>query len=286
MHACGHDVHLAALAALGRAARGVNLPAALLAILQPREETFPSGARDVVAAGEFAAEQAGAVVGVHLQHQLQPGTAAAPAGTVNAASDDFEILVEGAGGHAGYPHLAIDPVPALCQAVLAAQQIIGRNTDPTHAVVVSIGVLEAGHAANVIPGTARARGTLRALNEADRPHIRKRLHEIVQHTCRTHGCHGTVTIIEGEPALVNDAALATASWPWLRQAGFTVDTEFRSCGADDFSYYAHSAPTLMIFVGSGGGFSLHHPRFLPADDTVRQVAEAMLAGYLGALAQL
>jgi amidohydrolase len=286
MHACGHDVHLAALAALGRAARGVGLPAALLAVLQPREETFPSGARDVIATEEFAAERAVAVVGVHLQHQLQPGTAAAPVGTVNAASDDFEILVEGVGGHAGYPHLALDPVPALCQAVLAAQQIIGRHTDPTHAVVVSVGVLEAGHAANVIPGTARARGTLRALTEADRPDLHKSLHEIVQHTCRAHGCRGSVTIVEGEPALVNDGTLATASWPWLREAGFTVDTGFRSCGADDFSYYARSAPTLMIFVGSGGSFSLHHPQFLPADDTVRQVAEAMLAGYLGGLAQL
>jgi amidohydrolase len=286
MHACGHDVHLAALVALGRAARRVALPAALLAVLQPREETFPSGARDVAAAREFAAERAGAMVGVHLQHQLPAGTAAAAVGTVNAASDDFEILVEGTGGHAGYPHLALDPVPALCQAVLAVQQIIGRHTDPTHAVVVSVGVLEAGHAANVIPGTARARGSLRALNEADRPQLHKSLTEIVQHTCSAHGCRGSVTIVEGEPALVNAGPLTMASWPWLRGAGFALDTEFRSCGADDFSYYARSAPTLMIFVGSGGRFSLHHPQFLPGDDTVRQVAEAMLAGYLGALGQL
>jgi amidohydrolase len=286
MHACGHDVHLAALAALGRAARSVSLPAALLAVLQPREETFPSGARDVVAAGAFAAELVSAVVGVHLQHQVPAGTAAAAAGTVNAATDDFEIVVEGAGGHAGYPHQALDPVPALCQTVLAAQQIIGRRTDPTHAVVVSVGILEAGHAANIIPGTARARGSLRALNEADRPEMHKILNEIVEHTCRAHGCRGSVTIVEGEPALVNDTELATASWPWLRQAGFTVDTEFRSCGADDFSFYTRSAPTLMIFVGSGGRFSLHHPQFLPSDKAVRQVAEAMLAGYLGALARL
>jgi amidohydrolase len=226
------------------------------------------------------------MVGVHLQHQLPAGTAAAPVGTVNAASDDFEILVEGIGGHAGYPHLALDPVPALCQAVLAVQQIIGRHTDPTHSVVVSVGVLEAGHAANVIPGTARARGSLRALNEADRPQLHKSLTEIVQHTCGAHGCRGSVTIVEGEPALVNSGPLTQASWPWLRQAGFSLDTGFRSCGADDFSYYARSAPTVMIFVGSGGRFSLHHPQFLPADDAVRQVAEAMLAGYLGALDQL
>ena len=290
MHACGHDVHLAALTALGRAARAAHLqsglPAALLAVLQPREEAPPSGALDIVASGALEPHQPGAVIAVHLQHQLAAGTAAAAAGTVNAASDDFEIRVQGAAGHAGYPQLAADPVPALCQTVLALQQIVSRRTDPTHAVVVSVGTLEAGQAANVIPPAAVARGTLRALDEADRPGMHKALREIVEHTCLAHGCRGTVTIHEGEPALVNDAALTTASWPWLREAGFAVDTSFRSCGADDFSYYARTAPALMMFLGTGGPVSLHHPEFLPPDEMVGQVASAMLAGYLGALALL
>lgn len=290
MHACGHDVHLAALTALGRAARAAHLqsglPAALLAVLQPREEAPPSGALDIVASGALEPHQPGAVIAVHLQHQLAAGTAAAAAGIVNAASDDFEIRVQGAAGHAGYPQLAADPVPALCQTVLALQQIVSRRTDPTHAVVVSVGTLEAGQAANVIPPAAVARGTLRALDEADRPGMHKALREIVEHTCLAHGCRGTVTIHEGEPALVNDAALTTASWPWLREAGFAVDTSFRSCGADDFSYYARTAPALMMFLGTGGPVSLHHPEFLPPDEMVGQVASAMLAGYLGALALL
>jgi amidohydrolase len=283
MHACGHDVHLAALVALARAARGVELPAALLAVLQPREETSPLGAPDIVASAAFAAQQPRAVVGVHLQPQLPPGTVAAAAGTVNAAADEFEITVEGTGGHAGYPQLAADPVPVLCQAVLALQQIVSRRTDPTHAVVVSVGVLEAGRAPNVIPGTAAARGSLRALDEGDRAAMHTAVHEIVEHTCRAQGCRGTVTIVQGEPALVNDEALAAASWPRLREAGFAVDTSFRSCGADDFAYYSRSAPALMLFVGAGGPVTLHHPRFLPDDGTVGQVAAVMLAGYLGAL---
>jgi amidohydrolase len=283
MHACGHDVHLAALVALARAARGVEVPAALLAVLQPREETSPLGAPDIVASAAFAAQQPRAVVGAHLQHQLPPGTVSAAAGTVNAAADEFEITVEGTGGHAGYPQLALDPVPVLCQAVLALQQIVSRRTDPTHAVVVSVGVLEAGRAPNVIPAAATARGSLRALDEADRAAMHTAVHEIVEHTCRAQGCRGTVTIVEGEPALVNDEALAAASWPRLREAGFAVDTSFRSCGADDFAYYSRSAPALMLFVGAGGPVSLHHPRFLPDDGTVGQVAAVMLAGYLGAL---
>jgi amidohydrolase len=289
MHACGHDVHLAALVAVSRAVRRADtpmarLPAALLAVLQPREEVYPSGARDIVESAAFAAQRPAAVIGVHLQPQLPAGTVGAPAGIVNAACDDFEIRVEGTAGHAGYPQHTLDPVPALCQVVLALQQIVSRRTDPLHAVVVSVGVLQAGQAPNVVPAAAMARGTLRALDEADRPALRHALHEIVEYTSRAHGCRGTVTIDEGEPALVNDEALAAASWPWLRRAGFAVDTSFRSCGADDFSYYARSAPTLMLFVGTGGPFSLHHPRFLPSDEAVGQVAAVMLAGYLAAAA--
>jgi metal-dependent amidase/aminoacylase/carboxypeptidase family protein len=301
MHACGHDVHLAALVALSRAARRVAagagppaavpaearqaapaLPAALLAVLQPREEVYPSGARDIVESAAFAAQRPAAIVGVHLQPQLPAGTVAAAAGTVNAACDDFEIRVDGAAGHAGYPHLTADPVPALCQVVLGLQQIVSRRADPLHSVVVSVGVLEAGHAPNVIPPTAIARGTLRVLDEADRPAMHKALQEIVEHTSLAHGCRGSVTVDSGEPALVNDEALAEACWPWLRRAGFAVNTSFRSCGSDDFSYYVRHAPTLMLFVGTGGPFGLHDPQFLPSDDAVGQVAAVMLAGYLGA----
>jgi len=286
MHACGHDVHLAALAAFGWAARAADLsgslPVPLLAVLQPREESIPSGAKDIVASGALEAHLPGAIIAVHLQHQLPAGTVAATVGTVNAATDDFEITVAGTGGHAGYPQLAADPVVALCQTVLALQQVVSRRSDPTHAVVLSVGMLEAGQAANVIPPAAAARGTLRVLDEADRPELHKAIREVVEYTCLAYGCRGTVTIEHGEPALVNDEALTTASWPWLREAGFSVDTSFRSCGADDFSYYTRSGPTLMLFLGTGGPHTLHHPSFLPDDEMVGQVASAMLAGYLGA----
>ena len=287
MHACGHDVHLAALTAFGRAARRfgarqAEMPVPLLAVLQPREETIPSGAKDIVESGVLDAHSPSAIVAVHLQHQLPAGTVAAAVGTVNAATDGFEIKVEGYGGHAGYPQLAADPVTTLCQVVNALQQIVSRRSDPTHAVVISVGMIQAGQAANVIPHTAVARGTLRVLDEGDRPKLRAMLRETVQHTCLAFGCSGTVTIEQGEPALVNDEELTMAAWPRLREAGFTVDTSLRSCGADDFSYYTGCAPTLMMFLGTGGPFSLHHPSFLPGDELVGQTAKAMRAGYLAA----
>lgn len=287
MHACGHDVHLAALTAVCRAASacaaGAELPLPVLAVLQPREEAIPSGARDLVASGALAAHEPAAIVAVHLQHQLPRGTIAAAAGTVNAATDDITITVEGVGGHAGYPQLTADPVVALCQSVIALQTAVSRRSDPTHAVVVSIGMLEAGQAANIIPAHAAAKGTLRVLDEADRPGLHQTARQIVEHTCLAYGCRGTVTIDQGEPALVNDQALTIATWPWLREAGFTIDTSFRSCGADDFSYFSRGARTLMLFLGTGGPHALHHRSFLPADEMVGQAASALLAGYLGAL---
>lgn len=283
MHACGHDVHMAALTAVGRAARKVELPAALLAVLQPREETPPSGAQDIAADASFAAQRPAAMIGVHLQHQFPAGTVAAAPGTVNAATDDFEITVTGTGGHAGYPHLAADPVLALCQSVVALQHLVSRRVDPIHGTVVSVGTLSAGTAANVIPATARASGTIRTLAGGDREFLRAAVVQTVADTCRAYGCEGAVALTRGEPMLVNDPGLTAACEPRLRAAGFSVDTEFRSCGADDFSYYSAVVPTVMLFVGSGTPVSLHHPRFLPADDAVGQVATVMLAGYLAAV---
>jgi amidohydrolase len=283
MHACGHDVHLAALTALARAACRADLPAGLLAVLQPREETVPSGGQEIAGSAEFAAHQPAAVIGVHLQHLLPAGTVAAAAGTINAATDDFEILVTGTGGHAGYPHLAADPVPALCQCVIALHMLVSRRIDPTHAAVVAVGSLRAGDAANVIPATASAAGTIRTLDATDREFLRAQLRETVESVCRAHGCQGAVSITPAEPALVNDPQLASACRPLLLAAGFAVDDQFRSCGADDFSYYTQVAPAVMLFAGSGTDVTLHNPGFLPGDELVGAVARAMLAGYLAAL---
>ena len=294
MHACGHDVHLAALTALGRAARRASLPVALLAVLQPREEAAPSGALDIAASAAFAAQHPAAVIGVHLQHLLPAGTVAAPAGVVNAATDDFEITISGRAGHAGYPQLAADPVLALCQAVVTLQQLISRRIDPTHAAVISVGTLQAGHAPNVIPATASASGTIRTLDQHDRQFLRSAIAETVAGVGRAHGCDGTVTVVPAEPALVNDPRLAAACQPLLRRAGYVVETDFSSCGADDFAYYgaaSHNAdgqgaavPSVMLFAGSGTPVTLHHPEFLPPDGAIGDVATAMLAGYLAALA--
>jgi amidohydrolase len=286
MHACGHDVHLAGIVALARAIRRVDPPAGLVAVLQPREETRPSGAQDLVESGALNDHHVSAVVGVHVQPQLPRGTFAADPGVVNAASDEFELVITGAGGHGGYPHLTHDPVPALCQCVATLQEMLRQSVNPTHPAVLTVGMLRAGEAANVIPDTARARGTLRTFDPEDRKFLIDRISTSAAGIAAAYGCSGAVELHEVDPPLANDPRLARLTADWLARAGFKTQNEFRSCGSDDFAYYCRVAPSVMIFIGTGSANDaamLHEPRFLPADDLVHDVARAALAGYLAAV---
>ncbi|MEU5543556.1 M20 family metallopeptidase [Streptomyces sioyaensis] len=283
MHACGHDVHLAALTALARAIGRKGGPAPLLAVLQPREETYPSGAQDVVEDGILDREQCRAVIGAHVQPLLPAGTVACTPGGVNASADEFTVTVHGRSGHAAYPHLTRDPVVTLAHIVVALQSLVSRGTDPMSPVVLSVSTLAAGTAANVIPGTAEARGTLRALGSRDRETLHARLAEVAGLVAQAHGCTAQVDITRGEPVLDNDPELTAATRPLLGPLGLRVGDDLRSAGADDFSFFCAQLPSLMLFVGTHGGTEqLHSPTFLPPDDRIRDVAHALLAGYLAA----
>jgi amidohydrolase len=285
MHACGHDVHLAALVALARSAPD-DLPAALLAVVQPREELSPSGAEDVVASGVLAAHDVRAVIGAHVQPRLPDGAVSAEGGVVNASVDEFELHVTGRGGHGAYPHLAGDTVSALSACVLAAQAQARAAVDPMHVATLSFGVLRAGSAANVIPAHATATGTLRAFGDDDRERMLTRLRHAARTVADTYGCQGELQVLSSEPALYNDPGLAERAAGWLGSLGPVQPVSFRSCGSDDFAYYAAAAPSLMLFVGCGEAREaspmLHQPTFVPDDALIGQVARAMLAGWLAA----
>jgi len=283
MHACGHDVHLAALVALARAVHKVGGPLPLLAVLQPREETYPSGALEISESGLLTQEQARATVAAHVQPLLPAGSVACTPGGVNASSDEFTITVRGSGGHAAYPHRAADPVIALAHIVVALQTLVSRGIDPMEQVVLSVTTLTAGSAANVIPDHAVARGTLRAMDGGIRRLMLSRLVEVVDLVARANGCIGGVEVTAGEPVLINDQHIARATATELQLLGLTVNDTLRSAGSDDFSYFSQQMPSLMMFVGThGGDQQLHSSTFLPDDASVGDVARALLAGYLGA----
>ena len=289
MHACGHDVHLAALTALCRAASrpGVELPVAMLAVFQPREEAYPSGALDIVSSPDWMAQQVRAVVGVHVQPLLAPGAVAATPGAINAAVCNVEITVTGSGGHAAYPHVTQDPVLAISEIVVSLQQAVSRRISPVNAAVLSIGELRAGTAPGVIPASAYAAGTLRALNPADMQTLRDAATEVARAVARAHRCEASVCFELGEPVLANDERLVSDARDPLTRFGADLAPDLRSCGADDFSYYVQAHPGLMMFVGTrnigqADAVSLHQPAFCPADESVADVTEALIAGFASA----
>lgn len=284
MHACGHDVHLAALTALARCLHQTGAPVPLLVVLQPREEIYPSGAKDVSSSGLLAEHDVRAMVGAHVQPMLPDGVVSCDGGVVNAAADEFVVTMRGRGGHAAYPHMTADPVLAIADFAVSAQQLVSRTADPVIPTVLTIGALRAGQAANATPDTATARGTLRTMSEVQRPLLRSRLAEIATGLAMAHQCTAEVTLTAGEPPLRNDERLAEATSRRLDQLALDVGGPLHSCGADDFAYFTESLPSLMLFVGVGDGRSLrlHDREFLPADDAVRSTARSLLAGYLGA----
>ena len=288
MHACGHDVHMAALWAFLTSANDADLPLGIVPVLQPREEDSPSGAVDVLASGQLARHECGAMIGVHVQPRADDGTISTGAGAVNAAFDTVEITVHGEPGHGAYPHVSIDPISTLASIVVGLNELAARAIDPTHPHVIGIGKIEGGTTHNVVPATAKLLGTIRTMNEDDRALIRQRITMLAEGVAASRGARAEVVIEPGQPMLYNDPALVAAVDPMIEAAGVRVtDPAFRSCGSDDFSAYCDVMPSLMMFVGTGGAASgvevgLHHARYLPDNDALRRAAIAYAAGYVGA----
>jgi amidohydrolase len=285
MHACGHDVHMAAAFAVARTLELAGGPLPLVLVLQPREETLPSGAKDVTLSPEFGAHDIRAFIGAHVQPRLRQGCFAATPGPVNAAADEFSIVIQGRPGHAAYPHLTADPVVAAADLIGTVQHLISRQVDPTNPTVLTVGSITGGNSPNVVPAAVTMTGILRTFDERERV----RLHAAMERTAvsigEVHGCDATVEVSLGAPVLDNDRDLAETAAAWIDQSGLAHAPPLRSCGADDFSYYCPLVPSLMVFVGVGSGLGeepgLHHPDFLPPEEAVGDVARAMLAAYLG-----
>jgi amidohydrolase len=292
MHACGHDVHMAALVALARAAHSLGgaLPAPLIALFQPSEEAYPSGAEQL-ARGELATLAPAAVVAAHVHPELPWGTVALDAGAVNASCDAVEITVVGEPSHGAYPHRGHDPILALAHVVVALHAQVGRRIDPMHPAVLTVGVLRGGEAENVVAPSARARAALRAYRAEDRAALREMVAEVTTGVAAAHGCQASVELTPGEPPLENDPAIVERARALLPAARLQPAVEWRSSGSDDFAFFGALAPIAIGFVGLAGaeGFAvrpLHHPQMLPPDSAVAAVARAQAVLYVGAASAL
>lgn len=280
-HVCGHDVHAAALTAV--LVSSAQRPGRrLVGVFQSSEETYPSGAQALVTAGAFDGMNVRAAIGMHVHPDVEWGAVAVAGGAVNAGADEIRIEVEGRSGHGGYPHDAADSISALAHAIVTAQHALARRSDPMVPAVLSFGSITGGDSANVLPARAEARGTLRAMGGVQRARVLAVVEDAVKHAAASFGCSATVVVTPGEPPLENDAELAAAIRRQLDSFALRSGAAMRSCGADDFAYFAAIAPVVMGFVGLRGHpefdqHPLHHPLFAPPDTAVDAVAAALAA---------
>jgi amidohydrolase len=278
MHACGHDGHTAMLlAAAQQLARQRDFDGTVYLIFQPAEEGG-GGAREMIADGLFERFPMQAVFGMHNWPGYPAGTFAVSPGPVMASSNEFRITIRGKGGHAALPHTGIDPVPIACQLVQAFQTILTRNKKPVEAGVISVTMIHAGEASNVIPDHCDLQGTVRTFTLPLLDLIETRMRELSEQLCAAFGATAHFDFKRNYPPTVNhadEAAFARGVMTELVGPAQVLDQE-PTMGAEDFAYMLQAVPGAYCFIGNGDGThragyagsghdagpcTLHNPRY-------------------------
>jgi hippurate hydrolase len=255
MHACGHDGHTAMLLAAAQyLATHRNFDGTVYLIFQPAEEGG-GGAREMIRDGLFDKFPMDAVFGMHNWPGLQLGQFAASAGPVMASSNEFKITLHGKGGHAAMPHNALDPVPVACQLVQSFQTIISRNIKPIEAGVISVTMIHAGEATNVIPNACELQGTVRTFTLDVLDRIEQRMRVMTEHICAASGLRADFEFKRNYPPTINSAFEADFTRQVMTDivGAAKVLAQEPTMGAEDFSFMLQAKPGCYVFIANGDG---------------------------------
>lgn len=284
MHACGHDGHMSVI--LGTAellqARRQELAGRVKFVFQPAEEVG-QGAMRMVEEGALQDPKPDYAIGLHLWNELPVGSIGLDSGTVMAAVSNFDVEIKGVGGHGGIPQETVDPVVCASHIVTALQTIVSRNVSPLDTVVISVTMVKAGSAHNVIPSRASLHGTLRTFTVETRDKVVERMHTLCESVAAGFGCTAHVNVEHHTKPVINDEKLverARQSFDTLELPGWHYVTT-RTMAGEDFSEFAQDCPGLFFFVGSanaerGLNYPHHHERF-DIDEASLPTAVALLS---------
>ncbi|GAA4425341.1 M20 aminoacylase family protein [Acidovorax lacteus] len=281
MHACGHDGHTAMLlAAAQHFAKHRQFDGTVYLIFQPAEEGG-GGAREMIKDGLFEQFPVEAVFGMHNWPGMAAGQFAVSPGPVMASSNEFKIVIRGKGSHAALPHNGIDPVPIACQMVQAFQTIISRNKKPVDAGVISVTMIHAGEATNVVPDSCELQGTVRTFTLEVLDLIEQRMRQIAEHTCAAHEASCEFEFVRNYPPTVNSAPEAEFARQVMAEivGESNVLVQEPTMGAEDFAFMLQAKPGAYCFIANGDGAhremghgggpcTLHNPSYDFNDDLI------------------